>query len=186
MEALDWIAVNAQTFNIRVATMSVGGISGTNDDGTSATAQQLNYLAALGVVMAVCTTTRPTAASAPGTQLVDSPQSASFAITVAGTNDRNTVARTDDTNYSGFLRGPRIDFNLMTPNLLALKPDIAAPGENIFSSQTGTASGFFSQSGTSMATPNVAGAAAVILQARPTSTPAASRTLLKQQCRHDT
>ena len=179
-EALDWIAINAQGFGIRVATMSVGGISGTNDDGTSATAQQLNYLSALGVVMAVLHHNAPNTGVPAGTQIVDSPQSASFVITVAGTNDRNTVARTDEINYSGFLRGPRVDFNLMSPNVLALKPDIAAPAENIFSSQSGTASGFFSQSGTSMATPNVAGAAATILQARPDIDPGSLKALLKQ------
>lgn len=180
VEALDWLGINAATFNIRVATMSVGGVSGTNDDGTSSMAQQLNYLASLGIFFAVLHHNAPNTGVLPGTQIVDSPQSASFAMTVAGTNDRNTVARTDDTNYSGFLRGPRTDFNVMTPNLLALKPDIAAPGENIFSSQTGTAAGFFSQSGTSMATPNVAGAAAVIIQARPTIDPGSLKDLLKR------
>lgn len=180
VEALDWLGINAATFNVRVATMSVGGVSGTNDDGTSSRAQQLNYLASLGIFFAVLHHNAPNTGVAPGTQIVDTPQSASFAMTVAGTNDRNTVARTDDTNYSGFLRGPRTDFNVMTPNLLALKPDIAAPGENIFSSQTGTAAGFFSQSGTSMATPNVAGAAAVIIQARPTIDPGSLKDLLKR------
>ncbi len=179
-EALDWLGINAATFNIRVATMSVGGTSGTNDDGTSSLAQQLNYLVSLGIFFAVLHHNAPNTGVVPGTQIVDSPQSASFAMTVAGTDDRNTVARTDDTNYSGFLRGPRTDFNVMTPNLLALKPDIAAPGENIFSSQTGTATGFISKSGTSMATPNVAGAAAVIVQARPTIDPGSLKDLLKR------
>lgn len=181
VEALDWLGINARTFNIRVATMSVGGISGINDDGTSSRAQQLNYLASIGVFFAVLHHNAPNTGVAPGTQVVDTPQSASFAMTVAGTNDRNTVARNDDINYSGFLRGPRTDFNVMTPNLLALKPDIAAPAENIFSSQRATATGFFSQSGTSMATPNVAGAAALIIQARPTIDPGSLKDLLKRQ-----
>jgi len=181
VEALDWLGINAGTFNVRVATMSVGGVSGINDDGTSSRAQQLNYLASLGIFFAVLHHNAPNTGVPPGTQVVDTPQSASFAMTVAGTNDRNTVARGDDTNYSGFLRGPRIDFNVMTPNLLALKPDIAAPAENIVSSQTGTAAGFFSQSGTSMATPNVAGAAAVVIQARPTIDPGSLKDLLKRQ-----
>ena len=181
VEALDWLGINAAALNVRVATMSVGGISGVNDDGTSSRAQQLNYLASLGVFFAVLHHNAPNTGVPAGTQVVDTPQSASFAMTVAGTNDRNTVARNDDINYSGFLRGPRTDFNVMTPNLLALKPDIAAPAENIFSSQRATAAGFFSQSGTSMATPNVAGAAAVIIQARPTIDPGSLKDLLKRQ-----
>lgn len=181
VEALDWLGINARTLGVRVATMSVGGVSGINDDGTSSRAQQLNYLASLGIFFAVLHHNAPNTGVPPGTQIVDTPQSASFAMTVAGTNDRNTVARGDDLNYSGFLRGPRTDFNVMTPNLLALKPDIAAPGENIVSSQNGTATGFTSKSGTSMATPNVAGAAAVVIQSRPTIDPGSLKDLLKRQ-----
>ena len=178
-EALDWLGINAGTLNIRVATMSVG--NGTNDDGTSSAAQQLNYLSSLGIFFSVLHHNASNFGLAPGTQVVGSPQSASFAMTVAATNDVNTVGRGDDTNYSSFLRGPRNDFNAMAPNLLALKPDIAAPGENIVSSRNGTASGFSTKSGTSMATPNVAGAAAVIIQARPTIDPGSLKDLLKRQ-----
>ncbi len=181
VEALDWLGINAQALNIRVATMSVGGISGINDDGTSSRAQQLNYLVSLGMFFAVLHHNAPNTGVAPGTQIVDTPQSASLAMTVAGTNDGNTVARGNDINYSGFLRGPRTDFNVMTPNLLALKPDIAAPAENIVSSDNGTATGFVSMSGTSMATPNVAGAAARLIEARPTIDPGSLKDLLKRQ-----
>ena len=181
VEALDWLGINARALNVRVATMSVGGVSGINDDGTSSRAQQLNYLVSLGVFFSVLHHNAPNTGVPPGTQIVDTPQSASLAMTVAGTNDRNTVARGDDLNYSGFLRGPRMDFNVMTPNLLALKPDIAAPAENIVSSERATAASFSSKSGTSMATPNVAGAAAVIIQARPTIDPGSLKDLLKRQ-----
>lgn len=179
-EALDWLGINAQALGVRVATMSVGGTSGSNDDGTSSLAQQLNYLVSTGTFFSVLHHNAPNTGVPAGTQIVDAPQSASYAMTVAGTNDRDTVTRTDDTNYSGFLRGPRTDFNVATPNLLALKPDIAAPGENIFSSQTGTTSNFVSLSGTSMATPNVAGAAAVIIEDRPEIDPGSLKELLKR------
>ncbi len=116
----------------------------------------------------------------PGTQLTPPPGSASFGITVAGTNDQNTVTRADDAIYTQFMTGPRSDFNLVTPDLLALKPDISAPGENIVSVQRLSANGYFSLSGTSMASPQVAGAAAVILQARPTIDPDSLKDLLKR------
>lgn len=177
-ESIDWLGINAGTFNIQAANMSFGGCL--DDDGTSANAQQVNYVVSLGVLIAVAHGNASNCFVAPGTTLTTSPGSASFAITVGGTDDRNTVARNDDTIFSQFLIGPRMDFNLATPNLLALKPDIAAPGENIFSAQQGTVSSYFSQSGTSMASPHVAGAIAIIRQAQPTIDPGSLKDLLKQ------
>jgi hypothetical protein len=56
-----------------------------------------------------------------------------------------------------------------------LKPDLAAPGTDILSTNTaqdGTPSGYTTATGTSMASPHVAGAAAVLRQAWPSWTPA--------------
>lgn len=176
-EAIDWVGANATTFNIASANMSFGYC--VDDDGTSALSQQVNYLASLGVVPVVAHGNASNCGLAPGSQIVMSPGSASFALTVGGTNDLDTVARGDDLNYSQFLRGPRLDFNVATPNVVALKPDITAPGENILSAQSGTVSSYVSFSGTSMASPQVAGAAAVIVQARPGITPDSVKDLLK-------
>ena len=52
-----------------------------------------------------------------------------------------------------------------------LKPDITAPGSNILSA-SGTTSGLALLSGTSMATPHVAGSAALVIATHPTWTPA--------------
>lgn len=177
-EALDWLGLNRGTFNIRVASMSIGFC--TDDNGTNAMSQQVNYVVSLGVNIAVAHGNAANCGLAAGTVRTMFPGSASFAITVGGTNDQNTVARGDDTNYNSFLRGPRNDFNAMAPNLLALKPDISAPGENIISAQRNTTSTYFSSSGTSMATPHVAGAAAIVVQARPTIDPGSLKDLLKR------
>jgi len=178
MEAIDWVGRMAGTLGIRVANMSFGFC--VDDDGTSAVAQQASYLAAVGVVPAIAHGNASNCGVAAGTQLTSAPGSSSFAITVGGTDDRNTVARTDDVSYSSFLQGPRLDFSAATPNLLALKPDLAAPGQNVVSAQEGTTGSYVSMSGTSMASPQVAGAAAVVLQARPTITPDSLKDLLER------
>lgn len=56
--------------------------------------------------------------------------------------------------------------------------DLAAPGVNIYSTLPGNEYGFYS--GTSMATPHVTGAAALLLAKRPDLTPAEVRTVLMQ------
>ena len=177
-QGLDWLGMNATALNVRAANVSIGGC--TDDDGTSALAQQVNYLTSIGVFMALSAGNASNCAVVPGTKLVGSPASSSFAMTVAGTNTSLTVNRSDDTIFSGFMIGPRMDFNLVTPNLLALKPDISAPGQNIFAAQVGTTSSYVSKSGTSMASPHVAGAGAVIVQARPGITPDSLKDLLKR------
>ncbi len=67
---------------------------------------------------------------------------------------------------------------------LTLKPDVLAPGGNIFSAYPldaidANGSGFASLSGTSMASPHVAGAAALLLDVNPDLSPADVRALLQ-------
>ncbi len=162
---LDWLGLNAQRWNVRVANMSLGYCD--DDDGTGAMAQQINYVIALGVTVVVGHGNADPCGLAAGATRTMLPGSASLAVTVAATDDRQTVRRGDETNMSMFLRGPRTDFNLVTPDLRALKPDLSAPGEGIKSAQSDTLSSYVRKTGTSMASPHVAGAAAIILQARP-------------------
>lgn len=61
---------------------------------------------------------------------------------------------------------------------LALKPEIAAPGVDIVSAASGSTDGVAWFSGTSMATPVVAGVAALVRQANPTWTPSLIKSAL--------
>ncbi|HEX2313613.1 MAG TPA: S8 family serine peptidase, partial [Thermomonospora sp.] len=90
-----------------------------------------------------------------GQQTIASPGSADAALTVGAVDDRDAVAA-----FSS--RGPRVGDH-------ALKPDVTAPGVDITAAAaTATGAGpYLAMTGTSMATPHVAGAAALLAQRHP-------------------
>jgi subtilisin family serine protease len=96
---------------------------------------------------------------------VASPGSAPSAITVAAADSRNVIA--------GFSSGGP------TPLSLQMKPDVTAPGVSILSSLPESQGTFGLLSGTSMATPHVAGAAALLKERHPTWTVAQIKSALE-------
>jgi subtilisin family serine protease len=136
-----------------VINLSLGG-PGSADDAIS---QAVDTAVNDGVVVAVAAGN-----SGPAYNSIESPGTAADAITVAASDGAAAIA-----SFSS--RGAQFG---------AVKPDVAAPGVGIVSTvPTGTCrlcdpSGYRSLTGTSMATPHVAGAAADILSAHPDWTPA--------------
>jgi subtilisin family serine protease len=97
---------------------------------------------------------------------VSSPGNAPDAITVAAVDAQGVIA--------GFSSaGP-------TPVSLQMKPDVAAPGVNILSSLPASQGTWGDLSGTSMAAPHVAGAAALLKERHPTWTVAQIKSALEQ------
>src|SRR5829696_4265565 len=148
----------------KVVNLSLGGEP---TDGTDPMSQAVNRLTsqyrALFVVAA--------GNSGPFEQSVENPGAATAALTVGAVDASDQVA-----DFSG--RGPRFgDY--------AMKPDITAPGVDIVAARAaGTDLGepvgqwYTRLTGTSMATPHVAGAAAILAQRWPGWTPARLKAVL--------
>ena len=103
------------------------------------------------------------AAGNSGPESVGSPGSADAALTVGAVDDKDVLADFSST-------GPRIGDGAIKPDVTAPGVDItaaAAPGSLIDQEVGENPAGYLSISGTSMATPHVAGAAAILKQEHP-------------------
>ncbi|MEV6107642.1 S8 family serine peptidase [Streptomyces sp. NPDC051940] len=147
VEGMEW----AKAQGADVVSMSLGTQVG--DDGNTPESQALNALSANGGPLYVVAAGN---AYSPGT--IGSPGSAAAALTVAAVDK-------GDGRASFSSQGP-------LTGSYALKPDISGPGVDISAAASQAVPGwtggmYRTMSGTSMATPHVAGAAAIVKQAHP-------------------
>jgi len=153
---------------INVFSISWGVDIGYDSDGTDAYSRLLDQAVESGVIVV-------NAAGNDGPSNTGFPalSASSKSIVVAATDDNNTMEHDDDIIARYSSRGPRMDNNDGNP-YDELKPDIAAPGTNIMNLQPDTTrimgdasnNGYGNRgSGTSYATPTVAGVVALILEA---------------------
>jgi hypothetical protein len=132
--------------HVDVVNLSLGGSGGPDDAGSRA----VDNGTQLGIVFCIA------AGNAGRYHSVASPGTARRAITVGAVDSVDVIA-----GFSS--RGP-------TPKDLTMKPEVVAPGVSITSSFPGNRYG--AASGTSMATPHAAGAAALLKSVHPDWTPA--------------
>lgn len=149
---IDWCVAQGA----HIISMSLG--SEAPSDGNDALSRAANAAVASGSVVVAAA---GNAGDEPGT--VGSPGAAAQVITVAACAERSAPAGSPNHSDGIYLtpfssRGPTLDNRI--------KPDVCAPGLSITAAKAGTASGYVTYSGTSMATPFVAGTVALALQAK--------------------
>lgn len=158
--AIDWCVTNKDVYGIDVINMSLGTRG--SSDGTDSTSLAVNNAVENGITVLVAAGN-----DGPTKYTIGSPGAAEKSITVA-----NMI----DVGENGFglaflsSRGPTADGRM--------KPDIGGPGTNITAAKTNSTNGYVTNSGTSMATPFIAGTVALMLDANPSLTPTQVRNIL--------
>jgi serine protease AprX len=189
--ALQWVTANKDVYGIRVLNMSLGHAvyEPASQDPLVAAVEQA-WDAGIVVVCSAGNNGRQ------GHGTISSPCNSRKVITVGALNDRNTPDTSDDTITTYSSRGPtRID--------LVAKPDLVAPGNRIIAPRSAgshldlTFPGrrvaldptrpfvfeHLEMSGTSMASPMVAGAVALMLEQDPLLSPATVKARLMLSAR---
>lgn len=106
----------------------------------------------------------------PSTGSTSGPADAINVITVGSSSDAGTTDRSDDTLSS---------FSSMGPSAFGrLDPDLLAPGSSITSTYLVSGGSYKTWSGTSMATPHISGAAALLLESNRSLSPSDIRQIL--------
>jgi serine protease AprX len=191
--ALDWAVANKTKYNIRVINLSVGAPITESYRTDPLTLAAKRAVDAGLVVVTAAGNLGKNAAGQIQYGGITAPGNAPWVLTVGAYSHNGTVIRTDDTMASFSSRGPSaIDYEA--------KPDVVAPGVGIVSLSDpgglfyttkvdylvkGTLLSlvgqkpYLSLSGTSMASPMVAGTVALMMQANPKLTPNLAKAIIE-------
>ncbi len=176
IDALEWIAKNHDKYQIKVVNLSLGHAV-LESIFTDPLVQAVERLSRRGVVVVTAAGNKGInpVTGTPGYGGVGVPCNAPSATCVGSLNTKSTAKFSDDMVADSSSRGPtRFDF-LAKPDLIAAGVNIvslAAPGSFLYENypllrveDAYGKNGYFNLSGTSMASPAVAGAAIKLLQA---------------------
>jgi serine protease AprX len=168
ISAISYIVNTKDTYGTKVINLSIGSPANSSckkDPLCRAVIEAMNK----GITVVVAAGN-----SGPNNGTILSPGINPNVITVGASNDNRTVDIADDTIASFSSRGPTIEG--------ASKPDLVAPGVNINSLSNIQLDGYESSSGTSMATPFVAGSAALLLEKEKSLSPKEVKKKLMNSC----
>ena len=160
MRGMEWTIDNKIKYNIRAASMSLGGVwlVELTQEQEERVTHLANEMVAAGISLMIA------AGNSAAYGTIGTPGAAKDVITVGSTEDSKELAV-----YSS--KGPTHEGQI--------KPNVAAIGSAVMSVEANSGNGYASYSGTSMATPMVAGMAVLLLQANPDLQPLMIRTILE-------
>lgn len=164
IQGVEWLIDHKDEYQIQIANLSLGSTG--SSDGGDALSQAVNAAVDHGITVVVAAGN-----SGPNRYSIGTPAAAEKAITVG------SMADVGERGYFLNLyssRGPTSDGRN--------KPDISAPGHQITAAEANSADNYVAYSGTSMASPFVAGTLALILQINPDLTPDQLKNTLLESC----
>ncbi|GAA0357627.1 S8 family peptidase [Bacillus horti] len=169
MEGIQWCMDYKDLYNIKIISLSLGAPA-QQSAADDPLVDIVNKAWDNGIVVVAAAGN-----DGPDNGTIASPGISPKIITVGAMDDQRTDERADDRVASFSSRGPTID-QLPKPDVLAPGVNIIAPnapGSYLYKMQKGSRVGenYLSLSGTSMATPIVAGIVAQLLEAQPNLTP---------------
>ena len=168
LNAMEWVYINHKEYDIKIVCMSFGSDPLGYNDPIMSGAEALWKEGVIVVAAA--------GNSGPEFQTIKSPGVSSQIITVGGFDDnRIDLEEFDDSFFEV------ADFSSRGPAFSRYKPDLVAPSVNIIS--CGTDKPYVSLSGTSVATPMVAGLCALLLEKEPLLKPFEIKKLLLNSCK---
>jgi len=161
MAGMEWTVDKRHDFNIRAASMSLGGfglIEWTSSEEESVN-RMANEMVRSGVALFIA------AGNAAVSAQIGTPGSAEDVITVGALDKDTSIAV-----YSS--QGPTEEGRV--------KPNIAFVGSSVMAPEANSGDGYVGYSGTSMATPGAAGLAALMYQANPDLSPFDIRNIMQE------